>query len=62
MTEEIQYKPLDCAFESVQAVFALNIEQAVEHLSEASLSEYYEGAEFLAKIFKNYAMGGRAFW
>ena len=50
MTEEIQYKPLDCAFESVQAVFALNIEQAVEHLSEASLSEYYEGAEFLAKI------------
>lgn len=26
MTEEIQYKPLDCAFESVQAVFALNIE------------------------------------
>jgi hypothetical protein len=50
MTEEVQHKPLDCAFDSVQDVFALNIDQAVEHLSEASLEEYYQGAEFLAKI------------
>ena len=50
MTEQSQYKPLDCAFESVQEAFALNISQAVEHLSEISLDEYYKGAEFLAKI------------
>jgi len=46
MTEEVQHKPLDCAFDSVQDVFALNIDQAVERLSEISLVEYYEGAEF----------------
>ncbi|MBT3276361.1 MAG: VWA domain-containing protein [Candidatus Thioglobus sp.] len=50
MTEEVQHKPLDCAFESVQDVFALNIDQAVEHLTVDSLDEYYQGAEFLSKI------------
>lgn len=50
MTEEVQHKPLDCVFDSVQDVFALNIDQAVERLSEVSLDEYYKGAEFLAKI------------
>jgi len=50
MTEEVQYKPLDCAFDSVQDVFVLNIDQAVDRLSEVSLDEYYQGAEFFAKI------------
>ena len=50
MTEEVQHKPLDCAFDSVQDVFALNIDQAVDRLSEVSLDEYYQGAEFFAKI------------
>lgn len=50
MTEESLHQPLDCAFKSVQDVFALNIEQATEKLSEQGLGEYYKGAEFLAKI------------
>ncbi len=43
-------KKLNCAFKTVQKVFELNIEQAIEKLSEQSLDEYYEGAEFLGKI------------
>lgn len=50
MTEQKQHKTLDCAFDSVQEVFALNIEQAQTKLSDNSLDEYYKGAEFLAKI------------
>ena len=46
MTEEVQHKPLDCAFDSVQDVFALNIDQAVERLSEISLVEYMRVLSF----------------
>ncbi|QKQ24208.1 nitric oxide reductase activation protein NorD [Candidatus Ruthia endofausta] len=50
MAEVSQYQPLNCAFNTVQRVFAANIEQATKKLSEQSLIEYYKGAEFLAKI------------
>jgi hypothetical protein len=50
MTDPSQTTQLNCDFESVQTVFALNIEQATEKLSKKGLKEYYDGAEFLSKI------------
>ncbi len=50
MPEVSQYKPLNCAFNTIQGVFVENIEQAAKRLSEQGLIEYYKGAEFLAKI------------
>ncbi|MBC8493921.1 MAG: nitric oxide reductase activation protein NorD [bacterium] len=50
MSEATQHQPLDCAFESVQEVFTLNIDQAENKLTDHGLKEYYQGAEFLAKI------------
>ncbi len=50
MTETSQHQSLNCAFNTVQRVFSANIGQATQKLSEQSLSEYYNGAEFLAKI------------
>lgn len=50
MSEISQYHPLNCAFNTVQKVFIVNIEQATQKLSKKSLIEYYKGAEFLAKI------------
>ncbi|MFP6775948.1 MAG: VWA domain-containing protein [PS1 clade bacterium] len=50
MTDPSQATQLNCDFESVQTVFALNIEQATEKLSKKGLKEYYDGAEFLSKI------------
>lgn len=50
LTNQPLRRELICAFESIQTVFSLNIDQAQEKLSEQSLDEYYRGAEFLAKI------------
>ncbi len=50
MPEVSQHQPLNCDFNTVQKIFIANIEQATQKLSRQSLIEYYNGAEFLAKI------------
>jgi hypothetical protein len=43
-------RELNCSFKTVLHVFNNNIEQAEQKLSSNLLEEYYQGAEFLAKI------------
>ena len=50
MTNKSQPIQLNCDFESVQSVFALNADQATQKLSKGSLDDYCRGAEFLSKI------------